>query len=627
MPRKSTPAVPVNPIYIPELPRAEEDAFKTFERIPGNTYQNASLGRAPGQDEGTACDCQFVPGMFRPQDACGEGSNCINRLTLVECIDGDCPSRSHCQNRRFQQKQYADIGIVQTEKKGFGLRAESQIEQDGFIYEYIGEVVKEAEFMKRMARYAQEGIRHFYFMMLQREQFIDATKKGNIGRFANHSCNPNCYVAKWFVGNKVRMGIFAKRTIYQHEELTFNYNVDRYGHDAQTCYCGEPNCVGFIGGTTQTDIGGMDDLYIEALGIMDDVEKYTLKGNRRKKSKKLDEDYLPPMNPMVEDEVPVVVQALRQASSSNLKLLPHLLTRLELTVDPDALRSLMRLRGFSLMHSLLGEHGADTKLTRMILVSLKSWPLLNRNKVEDSKIEEPIQQIIAGGEPELRSLAQGLLEWWGTLETAYRIPKRAMQLVDGQPLRLVAVTERASKRPREEEAQDDLPTFKYTAAPKTVRMAEEVYEMPVPVPAARPAAASKADLAAIIARATEAAEAAKAEEVRRAQEAEEAAEKKRLAKQRRAERAERASSSKPVDKDKIVLKLVGEVVVKYMSHYKNQLEHETFKKHAKELTHLIAEKEKKSQSYKEGNLTSLSDEKRKKMKKFIIDYVKSKLQR
>lgn len=60
-------------------------------------------------------------------------------------------------------------------------------------------------------------------------QFIDATKKGGIGRFANHSCNPNCYVAKWTVGKRIRMGIFASRKIVKDEELTFNYNVDRYG--------------------------------------------------------------------------------------------------------------------------------------------------------------------------------------------------------------------------------------------------------------------------------------------------------------------------------------------------------------------------------------------------------------
>jgi hypothetical protein len=34
-------------------------------------------------------------------------------------------------------------------------------------------------------------------------------------------------------------------------------------HNAQICYCDEPNCVGTIGGKTQTDLGGMDDLYID----------------------------------------------------------------------------------------------------------------------------------------------------------------------------------------------------------------------------------------------------------------------------------------------------------------------------------------------------------------------------
>ena len=107
--------------------------------------------------------------------------------------------------------------------------------------------MSQPSFLKRMRQYAEEGIRHFYFMMLQKDevrlllgrgcvwafmgcpQFIDATKRGGIGRFANHSCNPNCYVAKWTVGEYVRMGIFASRSIKRYEELTFNYNVDRYG--------------------------------------------------------------------------------------------------------------------------------------------------------------------------------------------------------------------------------------------------------------------------------------------------------------------------------------------------------------------------------------------------------------
>jgi hypothetical protein len=38
-------------------------------------------------------------------------------------------------------------------------------------------------------------------------------------------------------------------------------------HEAQECYCGEPACIGFIGGKTQTDIGIMDDLYLDGLSL------------------------------------------------------------------------------------------------------------------------------------------------------------------------------------------------------------------------------------------------------------------------------------------------------------------------------------------------------------------------
>jgi histone-lysine N-methyltransferase SETD2 len=81
-----------------------------------------------------------------------------------------------------------------------------------------------------MHDYDEEGIKHFYFMMVQQGEYIDATKRGGLGRFINHSCAPNCYVDKWVVGTKLRMGIFADRDILEGEELTFDYNVDTYGY-------------------------------------------------------------------------------------------------------------------------------------------------------------------------------------------------------------------------------------------------------------------------------------------------------------------------------------------------------------------------------------------------------------
>ena len=44
---------------------------------------------------------------------------------------------------------------------------------------------------------------------------------------------------------------------------------------------------------------------------------------------------------------------------------------------------------------------------------------------------------------------------------------------------------------------------------------------------------------------------------------------------------------KEANKEKRLLKLVGAVVVKYMSKYQDQMDHDTFKKHAKEVTHFF----------------------------------------
>ena len=42
--------------------------------------------------------------------------------------------------------------------------------RDTFIYEYVGDVVNTPSFKKRMREYGEEGIQHFYFMMLQKDQ-------------------------------------------------------------------------------------------------------------------------------------------------------------------------------------------------------------------------------------------------------------------------------------------------------------------------------------------------------------------------------------------------------------------------------------------------------------------------
>ncbi len=62
--------------------------------------------------------------------------------------------------------------------------------------EYVGEVLDYREFKKRTKRYENQENIHFYFMALNADQIIDATKKGSNSRFINHSCDPNAETQK-----------------------------------------------------------------------------------------------------------------------------------------------------------------------------------------------------------------------------------------------------------------------------------------------------------------------------------------------------------------------------------------------------------------------------------------------
>ena len=99
--------------------------------------------------------------------------------------------------------------------------------------------------MKRLeVNYADEV--HKYIMVTSNGNFIDATKKGNIGRFLNHSCEPNAVVVEWNVKGEARMGVFAKEAISPGQEIYFDYNFQPYG-EPQVCYCGAESCTGQLG--------------------------------------------------------------------------------------------------------------------------------------------------------------------------------------------------------------------------------------------------------------------------------------------------------------------------------------------------------------------------------------------
>lgn len=319
------------------------------------------------------------------------------------------------------------MSVIRTEKKGFGLRADTDLQPNDFVFEYVGEVINEPTFRNRMLKYDKEGIKHFYFMSLTKNEFVDATKKGNLGRFCNHSCNPNCYVDKWVVGEKLRMGIFAARAIRAGEELVFNYNVDRYGADPQPCYCGEPNCVGFIGGKTQTERATKLPLAtIEALGI-DDGDGWDTTVARRPRKKKAhedDEEYVSSLQPRAldQDGVNKVMAALMQCKEKWIAV--KLLSRLQATEDDHLRHRVVRMHGYQILKSTLNTFKDDNNVVLQILDILYNLPRITKNKISDSNIEAAVQPLASSAHEKVAFSAKRLLEEWSKLETAYRIPRK-----------------------------------------------------------------------------------------------------------------------------------------------------------------------------------------------------------
>ncbi|CAL3964542.1 unnamed protein product [Diplocarpon coronariae] len=419
--RKSSQKVVARPpALFNDLPDATAKACEVFQVIKDCIYGSKHMGAS----DHDALDCE-CPEEWSNGDnhACGEDSDCINRATKMECVD----TCSGCENQRFQQKKYANVSVIQTQKKGFGLRANVDLDANDFIFEYIGEVINEPTFRRRTIQYDQEGIKHFYFMSLTKHEFVDATKKGNLGRFCNHSCNPNCYVDKWVVGDKLRMGIFAERNIKAGEELVFNYNVDRYGADPQPCYCAEPNCTGYIGGKTQTERATkLSHATIEALGIDDGDgwDSAVAKKPRKKKTGEDDEEYVNNVQPKGLDEEGVrkVMATLMQCKEKWIAV--KLLSRIQRCNDDRVRNRVVQMHGYQILRTTLLTWKDDNNVVLQILDILYKFPRLTKNKITDSKIEATIEPLKDSEHEDVAKEAQRLMDDWNKLDLAYRIPRK-----------------------------------------------------------------------------------------------------------------------------------------------------------------------------------------------------------
>lgn len=118
---------------------------------------------------------------------------------------------------RFNQlkKRKKPVKFARSAIHNWGLYAMENIGANDMIIEYVGEKVRQQVADIRERQYLKSGIGSSYLFRIDENTVIDATKRGGIARFINHSCTPNCTAKIIKVEGSKRIVIYALRDIGQ----------------------------------------------------------------------------------------------------------------------------------------------------------------------------------------------------------------------------------------------------------------------------------------------------------------------------------------------------------------------------------------------------------------------------
>ena len=210
------------------------ETISCFELIESNQKSSLLVDDKYEDNWGSRCHCSFR------HKTCFD-SNCYFVYSMKECPTDRHPG---CMNRNFRTKNKADIYVKSAGEKGDGLFSHHELPKSKFVIEFVGEIIDHPELMKRRA---QSTTQHLYPLQLKEGCYLDATHKGGIGRFINHSCEPNSRLEVWTVGDRYRVGIFTIKGVSAESELTIDYDWEPMeGRTPTRCYCGTPSCRGWV---------------------------------------------------------------------------------------------------------------------------------------------------------------------------------------------------------------------------------------------------------------------------------------------------------------------------------------------------------------------------------------------
>jgi SET domain-containing protein len=101
---------------------------------------------------------------------------------------------------------------------GFGVKTLAAIQEKSFVIEYVGELISyERKNLRPFQKYTIEVVSPFHY------SYIDASRFGNIARYINHSCDPNCEFLLKFKDGYPVMCVYSITPITNNTFLSIDY--------------------------------------------------------------------------------------------------------------------------------------------------------------------------------------------------------------------------------------------------------------------------------------------------------------------------------------------------------------------------------------------------------------------
>ncbi|XP_074276607.1 uncharacterized protein LOC141600301 isoform X2 [Silene latifolia] len=148
-------------------------------------------------------------------------------------------------------KGWKSLVVYKSGIHALGLYTSQFIPRGAMVVEYIGEIVGLRVADKRETEYLSGRKLQYksacYFFKIDKEHIIDATCKGGIARFVNHSCQPNCIAKVITIRSQKKVVFFAQKDICPGEEITYDYHFNHEDEGKKIpCFCNSKNCRRYL---------------------------------------------------------------------------------------------------------------------------------------------------------------------------------------------------------------------------------------------------------------------------------------------------------------------------------------------------------------------------------------------